>query len=111
MHSAYFCGGSSGASQPGSSYATQENGGGLGVSDATKAADEIIHAAVFDVGENAARALALSEAPWLGWPVISVIFDKLLNRFAGWIYEALDKQVTFVIIDIETEAQRKAYDS
>lgn len=80
------------------------------MSDATDLADEMIHAAIYDVALKAAKASAVAEAPWLAWPVFSQVFDFLLGRFADWIYDALDKAIVFAIIDLETEAQRRAYD-
>ncbi len=55
------------------------------MSAATETADKIIHGAIFDVALKAAKG--------------------------AWVYDALDRAVVFAIIDIETEAQRKAYDS
>lgn len=81
------------------------------MSNATDAADKIIHVAIYDVALKAAKAAALAEAPWLRFPVISSLFDFMLGKFAGWVYGALDKAVVFAIIDIETQAQRHAYDS
>jgi hypothetical protein len=80
------------------------------MSTSTDLADELIHAAIYDVALRAAKAAAVAEAPWIGWPVFSQMFDFMLNRFADWIYDALDKAVVFAIIDLETEAQRRAYD-
>lgn len=80
------------------------------MSASTDIADKIIHAAVYDVAVQSARAAAIAEAPWIASPVISQIFDLLLGKFADWVFAALDKAVTFAIIDLETEAQRAAYD-
>lgn len=80
------------------------------MSNATELATKIIHAAVFDVAVKGARMAAVAEAPWLAYPVISQIFDFLLNHFAEWVFTALDNAVAFSIIDIETEAQREAYE-
>lgn len=80
------------------------------MSTATDTADAIIHAAIYDVAVTAAKSAAVAEAPWIAYPVISQVFDFLLSRFADWIYGALDKAVVFAIIDLETEAERRAYD-
>lgn len=80
------------------------------MSAATDTADQIIQAAIYNVAVPAAKAAAVAEAPWLGAPVLSQVFDYLLGKFADWIYKALDQAVVFSIIDLQTEAQRKAYD-
>lgn len=80
------------------------------MSAATNTASEIIRAAVYDVAIPAAKAALIAEAPWLKAPVIGAIFNFIFNKIGDKIFDALDKAVVFAIIDIETQAQRKAYD-
>lgn len=80
------------------------------MSKATDLANKIIHAAVYDVALRGAKLAAYAEAPWLKAPIISQIFEYLLGKFADWVYTSLDNAVAFSIIDIETQAQREAYE-
>ena len=75
------------------------------------AVNKIIERLIFDVAVRTARAAAIAEAPWLGLPVISQVFDYLLNLFGKFIYEALARQATFTVIDSQVGKSLTEYET
>lgn len=58
---------------------------------------------------TSAKALALVQAPWLNWPVVKQVFDYLMGKISTALIKAMGDYSTFVIIDLQTSAQRDAY--
>lgn len=73
------------------------------------AVNKVIERLVFDVAINAAKAAAVAQAPWLEMPVVSAVFNYLLNLFGGYIYEALSQNATAIVINVQSEQSREAY--
>lgn len=71
-------------------------------------ADQVIHAAIFDVAVKAAEVELIASFPILGAPIIKQLDESLLNIVADAIYQTLAKSVTFVIIDAEVSIEAAA---
>ena len=64
----------------------------------------------FEVVVKAAITRVVAAVPFLGWPVVGTVFQVLVMKFAGILYEELQRLTKFTIIDIEIEKNRKEYD-
>ena len=73
------------------------------------AVNALIQRLIFDVAVKAAKASAVQQAPWLGFPVFSQLCDFFLNFFGEYIYSALSQGATFTIINSQTTAATIAY--
>ncbi len=62
-----------------------------------------------DLGMRAAKGAAVAAAPWIGWPVISQLTDFFLAQIGKFFYKFLAEHATFIVIDFQTEAEKKAY--
>lgn len=62
----------------------------------------ILHGAIYDVAEGAARAALAAQFPWTTWPIIRTLVNLILNSFAGSIYTYLSRVSNFLIIDAQT---------
>ncbi len=71
--------------------------------------DSAIHAIVFDIALNAAKAELISLAPWLKLPVISQLFDLVMNAIAEPLYKNLAIAGIFGVIDAQVSSQNAAY--
>lgn len=72
--------------------------------------DKFIQGLIFGLGVNAAIAAAIAQFPFLGLPIISTLFRFAIEKVAGIIYQTLETNVAFSIIQFQTDAQKKAYD-
>jgi hypothetical protein len=71
--------------------------------------DAALKSLVNDVVIAAAKAAAIAEAPWLSWPVISNLFDALLNWIGGYVYKAMAEWTTMGVIDVQTWIENSNY--
>lgn len=76
---------------------------------AAQTADDIIHAAVFDVAVKEAKAAIITQYPGLAIPVVQTLLTMALNWVGTFIYTALARLVTFSIIDLQTGSEKDAY--
>lgn len=81
----------------------------VGSDKATSIADSAVHSVIFDVVLKMVKGQILAAAPWLKIPIISNIFDFVMNQIADRFYEQLARFVDFKIIDAETGAQNNDY--
>jgi hypothetical protein len=79
--------------------------------EAANTANRIIRSLVFDVALKSAKAALIVEAPWIAWPVVSQLFDFVMNALGERFYIAIAEHSTFLIIDLQTEAKRRQYDA
>src|SRR4051812_36698856 len=70
--------------------------------------NQVLHALIFDVAVNAARAAIIAEAPIMGTPILDLIDQAALKYIAGKIYDILALGATFAIIDAQTSLEAKA---
>lgn len=68
-----------------------------------------IERGAINIGMKAAKIAATAAAPFLGWPVISQLVDYVLNKIGDYFYVWIAEHSTFLIIDMQTEAEKKAY--
>ncbi len=62
-----------------------------------------------DFATDSARAAMLSQAPWLGAPVVSQVFDYILGQLSGYFYKFIALKSTFAIINFQSEAERDQF--
>lgn len=79
------------------------------INQAVSAADAIIKNAEFTIGLQIAKTSAVADFPWLGWPVISQLFDLVLNWFAEYVYRGMTGVVNQAIIDAQTGKEKADY--
>lgn len=77
---------------------------------ALQTADSIIKFIIFDVVVNAAVAAAQAEVPFLALPIVRNLFSFLVGKVAGLIYTELETNVSFAIIDHQTQAEAAEYE-
>jgi Arc/MetJ family transcription regulator len=74
---------------------------------------EIVDALINDVlkglGLSEAYTLLVAAFPFLGWPIIGLVTSFLISWVGGAIFKALEKLVSFKVIDWEVIAQNDAY--
>jgi len=63
----------------------------------------------FDVSIEAAIKLCQSYVPALAAPVISQIFVFFVKKFMSVLYEAIEKEAAFLVIDIKVDRQSNRY--
>lgn len=73
-------------------------------------ADAVIKSLIFDVVVRVVIQTSMAALPILGWPVIAPLFGWVVIKIATLIYDELSKHVQFLLIDIQTEQQKQAYD-
>ena len=78
------------------------------VTTAASTTDTILQT-LFNVALPLAKAAEVAALPFLGWPVISQLFDALQNWIANDIRIALSLQATYLIIDFETTEEKDAF--
>ena len=76
---------------------------------AAQAVDSALKSIINDVVISAAKAAAVAALPWLSWPVISQLFDALLNWIGGYVYTAMAEWSTIGVIDIQTWMENSDY--
>lgn len=76
---------------------------------AVKIVDDFLKGIVNDVVIAAAKAAAMAAIPWLAWPVISQLFDALLNWIGDYIYTAMAEWSTVGVIDVQTWIENSDY--
>jgi len=64
---------------------------------------------IFTLGLTAGKETIKTYLPWLRLPVISWIFDLIVNRFGDAIDQEIQMHLTFLVIDIQTANELKAY--
>jgi hypothetical protein len=74
-------------------------------------ADQLAQDLVYNAAVKAVTVEATAAAPWLGLPVVSTIFQYVLNWIAGKIYTVLSEWVEFKVIQLKTDAEKQAYDA
>src|SRR5271165_186571 len=78
-------------------------------SSTVQAVDSALKSIINDVVLAAAKAAAVAEAPWLSWPVISQLFDALLNWIGGYVYTAVADWTTIGVIDVQAWIENADY--
>ena len=76
---------------------------------AAQAVDGVLKALINDVVIAAAKAAAVTEVPWLAWPVVSQLFDALLNWIGGYVYTAMADWTTIGVIDVQAWTENADY--
>jgi hypothetical protein len=71
--------------------------------------EAIIHGLIFEVVVKMVVQKAQAAFKFLSWPVISQVFLFVVNSIAKAIHEELSKTVSFTLISLETEKQKKEY--
>jgi hypothetical protein len=71
--------------------------------------EKVIQDALLDVALPAALRAAVAAVPFLGMPIINPVFIFLATTLAKLIYKELALQLSFTIIDIETQKELKEY--
>lgn len=79
------------------------------VNKGVQSVDQIISAAVYDVGVASASAALKTAMPFLALPGLSQAIDLLLRYLAGFIYVGLTDFATIQIITLQTETEKYAY--
>jgi hypothetical protein len=79
------------------------------INQPAKTANEVIQFALYEVAVKALKNAVYAEAPYLKIPPLSWIFEGVLNWVTGKLYTMLSQTATFVILDIQTDAERRAY--
>lgn len=79
------------------------------INQTIKTVDQIIQFALYEVGVRALKSAAFAEMPFLKVPPLSWIFDGVVNWVAGKLYVELSQTATFTILDIKTDAEKRAY--
>lgn len=64
----------------------------------------------FTIGLVAGKAALRIYLPWLNWPIISQLFNLIVDRYGAMIDKEFQLGATFLIIDIQTDAEKRAYD-
>lgn len=72
------------------------------------ALNNIVHV-LFTVGLKAGSEAIKTSAPFLRLPIISWLFDFIVNRFGDMIDQEIQMNLTFMIIDLQTANEVKAY--
>lgn len=72
--------------------------------------NQILHVAIYDAAETAARVALATQFPWTTWPIISSFVNIILDVFAGSIYSYLSRVSNFAIIDAQKGNEAKALD-
>ena len=67
--------------------------------------NKILEVAIMDVGVRLAKAAAVAELPFLGWPGISQVFDYLLQKIGRYFYLGGAQFATFNIIDAQIRGE------
>lgn len=73
--------------------------------------DNIIRALVYSVGVAAAIASATVKSPWLGLPIIRIIFRNFVMSIGSDIFVSLKPFVDMHVIKFQNAAHQAAYDS
>ena len=64
---------------------------------------------IFTLGLTAGKESIKTYLPWLRLPIVSWIFDFIVNRFGNAIDQEIQMHLTFLVIDIQTANELKAY--
>ena len=64
---------------------------------------------IFTLGLTAGKETIKTYLPWLRLPVISWLFDLVVNHFGDAIDQEIQMHLTFLVIDIQTANELKAY--
>lgn len=70
--------------------------------------NNVVHV-LFTIGLKAGSEAIKTYVPFLRLPVISWLFDFIVNRFGSMIDAELQMNMTFLVIDIQTANEVKAY--
>lgn len=73
--------------------------------------DAAIKFVEYSVALKGAKILAVSQYPFLGFPVISQLYDLFMNWQAGYIYRALTKVADFSAVQLKTDQEKAEYKS
>jgi hypothetical protein len=68
-----------------------------------------LKALVMDVIIASAKAAAMTEAPWLAWPVFSQLFEALLRWMGTLFFQAVAEWSTIESVDVQTWIEKKDY--
>ncbi len=71
--------------------------------------DQIIHFILIDLAVQAGEKALIAYVPFLGAPGISIITDAIFKAVANWIYQPLALVAVFRVIEIQTDAEKRAY--
>lgn len=72
------------------------------------AVDGVIHT-IFTVGLTAGSEVIKTYVPWLRLPVISQIFDAVVNKYGAMIDQAIQNSATFMVLNIQTSSENNAF--
>jgi hypothetical protein len=72
--------------------------------------DAIVKGLIFEVALRAVVARLILVVPFLGWPVINPVFVFILSKIAGLLFDEMAKVVSFGIIELQVDHQRKTYE-
>lgn len=73
------------------------------------AVDGVIHT-IFTVGFVAGREVIKTYFPLLRLPIISQLFDLVIQRYGDMLDQALQNTATYMIINVQTDNERKDFD-
>lgn len=75
------------------------------------AIDAILNGLINGLGGDLIFAMAVSEAPFLGWPIISSIVKLVIGRLTQKIYGAIEPPVALAIIKFQNDQEKAAYEA
>jgi hypothetical protein len=79
------------------------------VIDPTQTAAAAVSRAVYDVAIESSIKAAQVKVPFLAAPVISFVFSALVKKFAGLVYDHIEGELAFIIIDLKVTQQNRDY--
>jgi len=79
------------------------------VNKTVETADAIIQFALYQVAVKALTTYARAQFSFLNLPVVSQLFNLLVNSITDQLYKFLAQTATFTIIDLQVSAEKAAY--
>ncbi len=73
--------------------------------------NRILDTLIKGLGADMAIAVAIAEAPWLGWPVVTELFRYFIRRLSLSIDDTIKKNADIIVIRFQNDIRKAEYDS
>lgn len=70
------------------------------------AVNDILKTIIEGAGQGAIEAAAIADFPWLGLPIIKQLFELVLSKITGLIYQDAANAATKIVIDVQVNVEK-----